>query len=395
VRTKNLDLEVRKNLSHWETSKSGLPDLYIPFFELAYAWGSVDARIGYITPSTYLTSLNAKKLREFLLDRRTISKIVDFNGWQIFKGATTYTCVSILSKIPVDDLEFALVDTTEKLGKLEFLKFNTISLDALSTGDWRLLSKEDAEKIYKIETVGSPLFKYVNRFVTGIATLNNDLFLVNDNGNDFLEKEYNGTTYLIERQLTKKIIKPNRVKDQTALILNTERVIYPYLYRDGNATVMSEEYLSSLYPKGYEYLMAVKEVLITRDVDKHSSEWFAYGRSQGIKDFGKKIILPMMGNKATFIVVEDKDSLIYCGYALFPKKEEDYSLLEKILNSELMWFYIKKTSKNYSGGFKSFAKNYVKNFSIPEFTEEERKTLEQLSDRGEINHFLLKKYQLI
>jgi len=100
----------------------------------------------------------------------------------------------------------------------------------------------------------------------------------------------------------------------------------------------------------------------------------------------------MMGNKPTFITVDEHDSLIYCGYAIFPKNEEDFQILEKVLNSELMWFYLYKTSKNYSGGFKSFAKNYIKNFSIPEFSQSEKSILLSLSSEKEVNQFLSKKY---
>ena len=106
--------------------------------------------------------------------------------------------------------------------------------------------------------------------------------------------------------------------------------------------------------------------------EKKYEAWYAYGRTQGLNTFGPKIILPMMDNKPSFIRVEEEDTLIYCGYAIYPQNKEDFPLLEKILNSELMWFYIKKTSKDYAGGFKSFAKNYVKNFSIPNLSESQK-----------------------
>ena len=103
----------------------------------------------------------------------------------------------------------------------------------------------------------------------------------------------------------------------------------------------------------------------------------------------------MMGNKPSFIIVEDQDSLFYCGYALFARDDKDYQLLEKVLNSDVMWYYLDKTSKNYSGGFKSFAKNYVKNFSIPFFTSKEKKEIIGIDDKRELNKYLWNKYQLV
>lgn len=397
VRTKNLRLEVRENIKKWDTANFGNADLYIPFFEMGIKITNEKGKVGYITPSTYLTSFNAKLARDFLASKRFLKRVVDFNGWQIFEGAMTYTCVTILNKGESQTFEFSLVDSQEKLKNLDGLKFDRIKTNSLIGKEWRLLAKADAEKIFKIENTGSPLFKYVDRFVTGLATLSNDLFLVEDNGKKFLPKEYNGKTFLIERDLTKKIIKPNKVKSNLALAKNKERIIYPYILGKGNkAQIISETDLRECFPKAYEYLCAIKDELSLRDKGgKRYEAWYAYGRTQGLNNFGEKIILPMMDNKPSFIVVRDENTLIYCGYAIYPKKEEDFPLLEKILNSNVMWFYLKKTSKNYSGGFKSFAKNYVKKFSIPNFSDKEKKVLLAMDEREKIDNFLARKYQLI
>ena len=399
VRTKNLRIEVRESMKKWSTADFGNADLYIPFFELATKITSEKGKIGFITPSTYLTSFNAKLVRKFLSHNKFLKRIIDFNGWQVFGGATTYTCITILDKEKSESLEFSLVDSQEKLKNLDSLVFNKIETDSLNEDEWRLLSKEDAEKIFKIENAGSPLFKYVNKFVTGLATLNNDLFLLKDGNdtNEFLQKEYKGQVFLIERGITKKIIKPNRVKSIASLANSRERIIYPYTYEHtSRAKLISEAFFKQSFPKAYQYLCAIRSDLELRDRGgKKYEAWYAYGRTQGLNNFGEKIILPMMDNKPSFITVLDKDTLIYCGYAIFPKKKEDFLILEKILNSNIMWFYIKKTSKNYSGGFKSFAKNYVKNFSIPNLSDQEKSTFLHMGDKREIENFLEKKYQLV
>ncbi len=398
VRTKNLRFSVRQNIKKWETANFGNVDLYIPFFELAVDITHSAGIIGFITPNTYLTSSNAQLVREFIFKNKYLEKIVDFNGWQIFEGAITYTCITILNKKGADEIKFSLVDKKEKIKELSKLKFDNLNHFLLGKKEWRFLSKKDAENIFRIENSGSPLFKYVDKFITGLATLNNDLFLVNDNNdNKYLLKEYNGKTYQIERDFTKKIIKPNKVKDLETLKNNKERIIYPYEYGNkGRAKILPESHIKSRFPKTYDYLCAIKNELDLRDKGlKKYEAWYAYGRTQGLNGFGKKIILPMMGNRPSFVVVEEEETLFYCGYAIYPKKQEDFRILEKVLNSDLMWFYIKKTSKNYSGGFKSFAKNYVKNFSIPSFSLEEKRKLLALGEKNEINKFLSEKYQLV
>ena len=62
--------------------------------------------------------------------------------------------------------------------------------------------------------------------------------------------------------------------------------------------------------------------------------------------------------------------------------------------SKIFWYYIKKTSKPYSGEFFSLAKNYVKNFGICDLTENEKSFIVNRASLNEIDAFLLEKYNI-
>lgn len=394
VRTKNLRVDTKENIKKWSVGSIGNVDLYIPFFEIGINILNDEGKVGYITPSTYFTALNARDLRTYLHRNNYVEKIVDFNGWQVFYGATTYTAITFLSRNNSSGLQYGLVKDPTLIEKPELIKTEKVSRKLLAEDNWRLLPKADSENIFKIENAGSPLFEYVDRYITGLATLQNDIYLLKDNGGKFLIKEFEGKEYKIERGITQKIIKPNKIKTPLALKENRERIIFPYIIKNGSYSLVGESELSKKYPNAYKYLKAVRPILEKRDKgERQYKEWYAFGRTQGLNAFGKKIIMPMMNDKPAFVRVEDEDTLFYCGYALYPKQEEDLLLLEKVLNSNVLWYYIKKTSKNYSGGYKSFAKNYVKNFSIPHFNREEKEFLLS-SDREKIDEFLWEKYQL-
>ena len=64
--------------------------------------------------------------------------------------------------------------------------------------------------------------------------------------------------------------------------------------------------------------------------------------------------------------------MIYCGYAIYNESETELLLLKKLLESCVFEYYIKNTSKPYSTGYYSFAKNYVKSFGVYPFNEEQR-----------------------
>ena len=143
-------------------------------------------------------------------------------------------------------------------------------------------------------------------------------------------------------------------------------------------------------PRTDSYLLHFKPELEKRSLDSRTA-WYAYGRSQALDGFGEKIVFPMMSDRPAFFHLKDPKTLIYCGYALYPGSQEKTEILLKILNSPIFWNYLSNTSKNYAGGYKSMAKNYVKKFSIPHFTTEEKKLLHSLSGRS-LAEFLKDKY---
>ena len=120
------------------------------------------------------------------------------------------------------------------------------------------------------------------------------------------------------------------------------------------------------YPKCYEYLYAIKNELSKRDKGKKKYEsWYAYGRKQGVDTYGLKLLTPTFSKKPRFLLDSDEFSLFCNGYAIFEKNGVDLRIIQKILNSIVMDYYINKTSVNIEGGFPCFQKNFIELFSIP------------------------------
>jgi len=158
---------------------------------------------------------------------------------------------------------------------------------------------------------------------------------------------------------------------------------------------MSEDYLLSQYPLAYQYLLLHKDELQDRDKGtKEYEKWYAFGRNQALTFYGYKILFPYISSAPCFVITEDQDFLFYNGYAVLSDNLIELKILQKILMSKIFWFYIKNTSKPYSGEFFSLAKNYVKNFGVCNLTDEEKIMLLNMIDRNEIDTFLLNKYNI-
>lgn len=398
VRAKNLSKENKSLLSNWEVTKTGNPDLYIPFFEIGLKHLKPNGVLGYITVNTFKRSVNARNLREYFKRNKYDVTILDFGSSQVFKNKSTYTCIVFVEKKEAKSIKYQKI-TVENIRNKKIKQFNNINYNLLNTKKGWILNKPTVlETINKIETIGVPLGeKFPIR--NGLATLSNDVFIFKPVDED--EKYFyhqNGKLHKIEKEICRDIIKPNRLKCESEITELKEQIIFPYHQNNGNSgkkMVLDEDFFKTKYPHAYSYLKGNKEQLLNRDKGKNEKyKWFEFGRAQALNDFGKKLLFPYMAGRPYFVYSDQKDLLLYAGYAIYFDSERELKVLKRILESDLFWYYIRQTSKPYSGNFFALAKNYVKDFGICELDESEKDFLLTTNSLVKRNEFLLDKYQL-
>lgn len=391
VRIQNLEASVRSFLQeNWGTARTGDIDLYIPFFELGLQLINQNGIVGYITPSSYFSSKAGKNLRRFLRKNHHIVEIIDFGDLQIFDDVTTYTAITFLDKD--FDKNCFYYFKYEKLPTKILVKkedFERIRFDNLDDDKWILLSDRDFQKVRAIENVGTPL-KQLAQVNVGIATLADKLYLLDG---DFV-KAYNGATFKIEKEITKEILKVSILKSEEDIKNNRLRIIWPYKKLNGRTVPISESEMRDKFPCAYKYFLAIKPELNKRDKGKKNYiPWYSFGRSQGLEtSFGIKLLTSTLNKKPNFILCEKEETTFCAGYSVKPYKKIDLQALKKILNSDVMNYYIQKTSRPYRDGYKSFAKAFIENFSIPKFTDQELEYIKAEDDNKKLNKFLFKKY---
>jgi adenine-specific DNA-methyltransferase len=393
VRVQNLPIKSRRFINeNYFTASKGNIDLFIPFFELGLKLLKKTGRMGYISPNSFYTSRSSKKLREYIQENNFMRKILDFNHLSIFSGVTVYTCISLFDKVKKDKFDYAIIHEKKLLDKLDKTKFTKINYSSLNTNKWILLNKEDSENIRKIEDMGTPLGK-IAKITNGIATLKDELYLLDgEKENGFFIKKYKDKKYLIEPEITRKIIKASVLKEEKDITNNKRKIIFPYELIGKFYQPIKESVLKQKYPMCYNYFLAIKNELSKRDRgNRQYSKWFAFGRVQGYNIFGKKIISPGISPYSRFVICNDDKTLYYGGIGIFPKI--NINILLKVLQSKVFWYYIYKTSKEYKSEFWSLSKNFIENFGVPNFTKEEEKFMLN-NTKERIDEFLIKKYNL-
>lgn len=414
VKFQDLSDENRAYLTkNWSSIEGGTFNLYFAFFELGHKLLTPTGKLGYITPNNYFTSLAGVSIRKYFQQKKCVTRIIDFSHRKVF-DAQTYTALTFLNKKENEALTFDRIK--DGYSPEDFLPIANGSANYFKDLDvkkWRLLKSDEQNNIKIIEKIGTPISVLFDICV-GIATLKDEVFFVDgsiEKDGYYIKTTENGT-FKIEKEITKSVYKISNFKSQEEIEQNTKRIICPYHLGKGNANPISEEEFKTKYPKCYIYLLSEKENLSSRDKGKTIFEpFFVWGRTQGLNKLGKKILNPTFSQFPRFLLVEEEDAFFTNGYGLFFREQktsfslfeedinpitliENIDVVQKVLNSYLMHYYVSKTSVSIQGGYPCYQKNFIENFTIPQFSNEEIRVLRSLSDKQEIDEFLIAKYQL-
>jgi len=390
VCSRHLSKETKKKLSKWTVCNSGHPDLYIPFFQIGIENLSKNGILGFITMNSFFKSLNGRALRKYFQDQSLEFKIIDFGTQQVFKSRYTYTCICLIEHRKSNCIQyFKSLDTTNL--PTTFESFNYIHYSALNSHKgWNLQKNEIISKIESTGVSFGELYKTRN----GIATLKNDIYIFNpiDEDKDFYYLQ-NGSVFPIEKGICRDIVNSNKLSKADSISKIKEKVIFPY--DEGvKPKLLSENYLKRKFPSAYKYLFHKRDILAKRDNGEGDYEkWFAFGRTQSLEKMKFKLLFPHLTDKTpNYLISTDDNLLFYNGLAIVGESKNDLTIIKKLMQSRLFWFYIENTSKPYTSGYFSLSSNYIRHFGVCNFDEEEKKYVVREQNKEVLDKFFETKY---
>jgi len=359
--------KVGEGTTDYKTIQNGASNIYYIFLELSLTYLKPKGEARFIIPNNFLVLKAAQELRKYL--KWNVESILDFTSNFVFPNASIYTCIITLKKETSSFLKYLKLSESDDLNLID-LQFEEISKEYLTPIKWVLSSVETLANIKKIESYPLKLKPYIN---IGIQTSNNKVFIVKDRDELGYYKTYKNKRYYIEPAILRDYYKVSNIKDY--------KIICPYT----TTHLIKEDELKE-YPICYSYLKMV--------FNQNKKDWYKYGRSQGLFNISEKLVYKIYSKVPSFILDKNKFSLFSNGFALYKNNEISLELLQKILNSELMQYYIKHTSNVLNGEYYNYQKSIMENFSIPTLSKEESDYI--LSERDEelLLAYLLKIYNL-
>lgn len=355
IRIHNLPEQIRGIIKKQFRFTKGTTDLYLVFFEMAFQMIKPTGKLGYITPNSFLYNSSYNEFRTYLNAERHLNSITDFKSYKVFNGFSTYTAISLFDFSRLyNEFEYNLfIDQQIK-------SVNQIKLDDLEASKWVLFSDENDQFIKNLFSNKSVELECLFNIQYGFATLRDRIFISDCTDIDDTYCEFNG--YKIEKAILNKIVKGSKYRGEEKDI---EWIIFPYKFQDGRYVIYTEEELCKEFPLAYSYLLHNKTELLSRDRDKNS-EWYAFGRSQGIQtSHNEKIVIStLMKDRIQFYYLP-KDVFVYSGLFITKKDEStDWDIIDDVLSSDDFSHYIRLTGKDFSGGYKSISSKQIKKYRV-------------------------------
>ena len=354
-------------------------DLYLLFIERGYSLLNKAGLLGYICPNKFVNSDFGSGLRDYLLRNKAIERFISFGNNLVFSTASTYTGILLLSKTANRKFcyyEFPNIGNASIQEHLETLAnehFTDYSTDTFSADPW-VLSHSAAdvilEKIKQPQTLGDIFENILVGVQSGIDSVHLVRFVSNsDNGKVTVYSEMEAAEIEIEGDLLKLMLMGENVHRYEGELQAGYYCIYPYKLKDGKTKVLGENELKDSYPLGYAYLNRHRQFLREIRVRQKTNPtyWYSCHRSRDMNVFEQqRIITPEISLGCNMTI---SPAGLYHNtkvYSLLPKADREENLLYwlGVLNSKLLWFFIKSTGYVLRGGYFTFKTEYLKPFPI-------------------------------
>ncbi len=366
-------------MSNKYSSATGHFDIYVLFIEKTRILVKHNGRVGMIVPSKFLQANYGRGLKDILLRDKHLESFVDFKDYQIFKNASTYTCVPIFDYsnaydnitiiTPKDNRSVALINDTKNINDNYFLYDSALESITFNLGTFQKQELRDIEN--RLSHLGiTTLEDCCEKIFQGLATTADPVFtfdLVKEKKSTYIGFSKSiGANFEVEKNICKKLAKGSDIK-RYRLISPSKYFIFPYIIANDKANVIQYDEMKNNYPLALSYLKMNKDLLDKREHGKMivRKDWYAYSQEHNLNYFEReKIITQVLAKRASFTIDKEKD--IYFvgggnagGYAIVPKRLEMIKYYLALLNSRLFDYLLQSRSSRFRGGYYSYARRFI------------------------------------
>ena len=363
VRIQTLDkMEVDYFNQNFE-SATGSYDIYVLFVEKAMQLLKPNGVMGFILPNKFMQVDYGEGLRKLLSENKYVEQIVDFKAFQVFEGATTYTCLLFLRKKQNPTFKLVVpVSPEEKTSEIFNVPSTEVSTASLTSNAWSLSDSRAIGLLEKIKGANSiPLLEVPSDMSRGSSSGADNIFILSKmTGGRYKSKD--GDTVEIEAKVLRVPLYATDFGRYNFRPEAKERIIFPYKVTSDGYSLFEESEFKKNFPKAFAYLLKHKKELEER---KDYKIWYAFSapRNLHLHDIAQ-LVVPLLADKGLYAFLPNNQS----DFCLMASGGFSISVLDKsispayilgLLNSTALFWYLRQISNVFRGGWITCTKQYV------------------------------------
>ncbi|MCX8000669.1 MAG: Eco57I restriction-modification methylase domain-containing protein, partial [Leptospiraceae bacterium] len=293
------------------SAQSGNIDIYVVFLEKILSLVKPNGLTGYILPHKFFQADMGANIRRLIAEKKAVVKILNFGHIQIFKNATTYTCLFFMSGSPNEAFRYAKVEGEKLQIPLSEIQYDEISSEKLFLEKWNFHTDKRADLLEKLSQMPLKLKAITRKIFQGLATSADKIYVLKKTKNTIetaevltlysqsLEREIQ-----IEKGLLKPFLLGKDVKRYEPPIY-LAYVIFPYRIENDKAELMERDFIQTHFPLGWQYLLESQKQLKNQERGRFKESWWQFSRPQNLTEFETiKIMSPDISDKCNFTLDE-------------------------------------------------------------------------------------------
>ncbi|OBQ37205.1 MAG: hypothetical protein AN487_10915, partial [Anabaena sp. CRKS33] len=346
-------------------------DIFYYFYELSYSILVNQGKFCFIN-NTYDKTTAGKTLRDFVIKNFTIEKYLDMTSVVVFDEATTYPIIFMASKSDNinESFDFLKVNKTiynDKKNIFNAEYFSRISHQSLLADVWHFRNDFEHELLSRLNQ-NKRIIDIFGKCYRGILTGLNEAFIINQeiSNDQELKPVFDGKDI-------KKWFTPSTSKWMIIFASKSTQLNFGKLTEEDALQKMKKQYANI-----FNHLLNFQKKAKKR-YDKGEYWWELRNCTYYHLFPQPKIIFPNLQNSNKFCFDESGTYLNAPAVFLPISVKEKYLL--GILNSQVIWYFLRNICVVRSGGYIEVKPQYFEQIPIPKISHCDQDILTQLVDQ--------------